>query len=185
VAGARSGLESAQANIEAARAGVTAAEEEIRRLTISAPFSGVLETDTAELGSLLQPGALCATVLQLDPITLVGFVSEMDVARVIEGAPATARTISGHEVAGEVSFVGRSADPATRTFRVDVRVPNPDLTLRDADRTARFAPVTLLRDTPTGIWLTDLPERADIIVIGQEYVTDGVPVEPVYQELGQ
>jgi multidrug efflux system membrane fusion protein len=121
-----------------------------------------------------------------------------------------------------VSFVGRSADPATRTFRVDVRVPNPDLTLRDgetaeigitadgrmahlvpqsaltlddagtlgvrtvdADRTARFAPVTLLRDTPTGIWLTDLPERADIIVIGQEYVTDGVPVEPVYQELGQ
>ncbi|MGX0904214.1 multidrug efflux system membrane fusion protein [Roseovarius sp. MBR-79] len=222
VEGARSGLGSAQANIEAARAGVTAAEEEIRRLTISAPFSGVLETDTAELGSLLQPGALCATVLQLDPITLVGFVSEMDVARVIEGAPATARTISGHEVAGKVSFVGRSADPATRTFRVDVRVPNPDLTLRDgetaeigitaegrmahlvpqsaltlddagtlglrtvdADRTARFAPVTLLRDTPTGIWLTGLPERADIIVIGQEYVTDGVPVEPVYQELGQ
>ena len=220
--GALSGLESAQANIEAARAGVTAAEEEIRRLTISAPFSGVLETDTAELGSLLQPGALCATVLQLDPITLVGFVSEMEVARVVPGAPAKARTISGHEVEGEVSFVGRSADPATRTFRVDIRVPNPDLAIRDgetaeigisaegrmahlvpqsaltlndagtlgvrmvdAQNTARFAAVTLLRDTPVGIWLTGLPERADIIVIGQEYVTDGVPVTPVYQELGQ
>ncbi|WP_210877323.1 efflux RND transporter periplasmic adaptor subunit [Roseovarius autotrophicus] len=222
VESALSGLESAQANIEAARAGVTAAEEEIRRLTISAPFSGVLETDTAEIGSLLQPGALCATVLQLDPIMLVGFVSEMEVARVTQGARATARTISGHEVTGEVSFVGRSADPATRTFRVDIRVPNPDLTLRDGetaeigikaegrmahlvpqsaltlddagtlgvrlvdeDKTARFAAVTLLRDTPSGIWLTDLPERADIIVIGQEYVRDGVPVEPVYQDLGQ
>jgi multidrug efflux system membrane fusion protein len=49
----------------------------------------------------------------------------------------------------------------------------------------RFAPVTLLRDTPTGIWLSGLPERADVIVIGQEYVTDGVTVEPVYEELGQ
>lgn len=222
VESAKSGLESAQANIKAARAAVSAAEEELRRLTITAPFSGVLETDTAEIGSLLQPGALCATVIGLDPITLVGFVSEMEVARVAQGAPATARTISGHEVGGEVSFVGRSADPATRTFRVDIRVPNPDLTLRDgetaeiaikaegrlahlvpqsaltlndagtlgvrlvdADNTARFAPVTLLRDTPVGVWLTGPPERADIIVIGQEYVTDGVPVEPVYQELSQ
>lgn len=222
VESARSGLETARANIEAARAGVTSAEEEIRRLDIRAPFGGVLETDTAEIGSLLQPGALCARVLQLDPITLVGFVSEMDVARVDEGAPASARTISGHEVAGEVSFVSRSADPATRTFRVDIRVPNPDLSLRDgetaeiaisaegrmahlvpqsaltlndegtlgvrlvdADNTVRFATVTLLRDTPVGIWLSGLPERADIIVIGQEYVTDGVRVDPVFQELGQ
>ncbi|HAW49144.1 MAG TPA: efflux RND transporter periplasmic adaptor subunit, partial [Roseovarius sp.] len=133
VESATSGLESARANIESARAGVTAAEEEIDRLTIHAPFGGVLETETAELGSLLQPGALCATVMKLDPITLVGFVSETDVARVETGARATARTASGQEVAGEVSFVSRSADPTTRTFRVDVRVPNPDLTLRDGE----------------------------------------------------
>lgn len=222
VEGAKSGLESAQANIESARAGVTAAKEEIERLTIAAPFAGVLEADTAEIGSLMQPGALCATVLQLDPITLVGFVSEMDVARVALNAKATARTVSNHEVAGRVSFVARSADDATRTFRVEISVPNPDLAIRDgetadiaidaegrmahlvpqsaltlddegtlgvrlvdAENRVRFAPVTLLRDTPTGIWLSGLPERADVIVIGQEYVTDGVTVEPVYEELGQ
>ncbi|MGR3519995.1 MAG: efflux RND transporter periplasmic adaptor subunit [Roseovarius sp.] len=222
VESATSGLESARANIESARAGVTAAEEEIDRLTIHAPFGGVLETDTAELGSLLQPGALCATVLRLDPIMLVGFVSETDVARVETGARATARTASGQEVAGEVSFVSRSADPTTRTFRVDVRVPNPDLTLRDGETAeiaiasagrrahlvpqsaltlndegtlglrlvdeenrVRFAPVTLMRDTPAGVWLTGLPERADVIVIGQEYVRAGVRVKPSYRELGQ
>ncbi len=222
VESATSGLESARANIESARAGVTTAEEEIDRLTIHAPFGGVLETDTAELGSLLQPGALCATVMKLDPITLVGFVSETDVARVETGARATARTASGQEVAGEVSFVSRSADPTTRTFRVDVRVPNPDLTLRDGETAeiaiasagrrahlvpqsaltlndegtlglrlvdeesrVRFAPVTLMRDTPAGVWLTGLPERADIIVIGQEYVRAGVRVKPSYRELGQ
>ncbi len=222
VESATSGLESARANIESARAGVTAAEEEIDRLTIHAPFGGVLETETAELGSLLQPGALCATVMKLDPITLVGFVSETDVARVETGARATARTASGQEVAGEVSFVSRSADPTTRTFRVDVRVPNPDLTLRDGETAeiaiasagrrahlvpqsaltlndegtlglrlvdeenrVRFAQVTLMRDTPAGVWLTGLPERADIIVIGQEYVRAGVRVKPSYRELGQ
>jgi len=46
-------------------------------------------------------------------------------------------------------------------------------------------PVTLLRDTPAGVWVTGPPARADIIVIGQEYVRDGVAVRPVYRELGQ
>ncbi|SEM83413.1 membrane fusion protein, multidrug efflux system [Roseovarius tolerans] len=222
VQSATSGLEAARAGIESARAAVASAEKEIDRLSITAPFSGVLETDTAEIGSLLQPGALCATVLQLDPITLVGFVSEMQVARVEYDAPATARTTSGSEVKGTVSFLSRAADDTTRTFRVEVRVPNPDLGLRDgetaeirisaegkaahllpqsaltlndegtlglrlvdAETRAQFVPVTVLRDTPNGVWLTGLPETADVIVIGQEYVSDGVPVRPVYQELGQ
>ena len=58
------------------------AEEDIERLTITAPFSGYLESDTAELGTLMQPGALCATIIQLDPIKLVGFVPEAQVDRV-------------------------------------------------------------------------------------------------------
>jgi len=222
VQSATSGLEAARAGIESARAAVAAAEQEIERLTISAPFAGVLDTDTAEIGSLLQPGALCATVLQLDPITLVGFVSEMQVARVELDAPATARMASGREVEGRVTFVSRSADDTTRTFRIEVKVPNPDISLRDGEtaeimigaegriahllpqsaltlndegtlglrivdteKRAQFTAVTLLRDSPSGVWVTGLPDEADVIIIGQEYVTDGVLVEPVYQELGQ
>ncbi|MGX0976595.1 multidrug efflux system membrane fusion protein [Roseovarius sp. MBR-51] len=222
VQSATSGLEAARAGIESARAAVAAAEQEIERLTISAPFAGVLDTDTAEIGSLLQPGALCATVLQLDPITLVGFVSEMQVARVEMDAPATARMASGREVEGLVTFVSRSADDTTRTFRIEVKVPNPDISLRDGETAeimigaegriahllpqsaltlndegtlglrivdtenrAQFKAVSLLRDSPSGVWVTGLPDEADVIIIGQEYVTDGVLVEPVYQELGQ
>lgn len=222
VQSATSGLEAARAGIESARAAVAAAEQEIERLTISAPFAGVLDTDTAEIGSLLQPGALCATVLQLDPITLVGFVSEMQVARVELDAPASARMASGREVEGRVTFVSRSADDTTRTFRIEVKVPNPDISLRDGEtaeitigaegriahllpqsaltlndegtlglrivdteKRAQFTAVTLLRDSPSGVWVTGLPDEADVIIIGQEYVTDGVLVEPVYQELGQ
>ncbi|SMX32339.1 Multidrug resistance protein MdtA precursor [Octadecabacter ascidiaceicola] len=210
---------SAQAGIEAAQAGVAAAEREIERLNISAPFAGLLESDTAEIGSLMQPGAPCATIIQLDPIKLVGFVPETDVSKITVGAMAGARLASGEEVVGEVTFLSRSADELTRTFRVEVRVPNADLHISDGQtaeilvasdgrtahllpassltlddegnigiravgdgNVARFLPVSVMRDTVDGIWVTGLPETVDVIVVGQEYVTDGVPVVPTMQE---
>ena len=131
VESALAGVEAAEAGVEAARAGVAAAEKEFERLQIKAPFAGLLESDTAELGALMQPGATCATIFQLDPIKLVGFVPETDVDKVTVGAMAGARLATGREVRGEVTFLSRSADPTTRTFRVEVLVPNADLLIRD------------------------------------------------------
>jgi multidrug efflux system membrane fusion protein len=209
----------AEATLQSAAAAVQAAEEEIARLTLRAPFAGILESEAAERGSLMQPGALCAIVLQLDPIRLVGFVPETRVDQIEPGAMAGARLASGRTVTGTVSFVSRAADPATRTFRVEITVANPDglirdgqtaeigiaatgtdahlvpgsaLTLDDAgrlglrtvdsDSRARFVPVQVVRDTPQGIWLTGLPETADIIVVGQEFVTEGVPVAVTFRD---
>ncbi len=216
---ANSGVASAQAGIEAAAAAVASAEREIERLTITAPFSGLLETDTAELGSLMQPGTPCATIIQLDPIKLVGFVPEADVSKVDVGAIAGARLTTGEEVQGRVTFVSRSADETTRTFRVEAEVANDDLAISDGrtvemlvaaegrtahliaqssltlddegvlgvrtidtDNIASFLPVTLLRDTAEGVWVTDLPDEVDIITVGQEFVTDGVRVTPTFAE---
>ncbi len=222
VQSANSGVEAAQSGIQGAQAAVAAAQKEIDRLAITAPFAGLLESDTTELGALLQPGSLCATIIQLDPIKLVGFVPETEVDKVDPGATAGARLATGREVLGEVTFLSRSADPQTRTFRVEVQVPNADLAIRDGqtveigiqaegrsahlipqsaltlddegalgvrtvgeDQLAGFVPVTVLRDTTEGIYVSGLPERADIIVVGQEFVTDGVPVAPTYREAGQ
>ena len=128
----------ARAALESAEAAVARAETEIARLRITAPFAGLLETDSAELGSLLQPGAACATVIRLDPIRLVGYLPETQVNAVKTGALAGARLADGSTVTGKVIFVSRSADADTRTFRVDIEVPNPDLTLRDG-QTAEIA----------------------------------------------
>ncbi|MBO9396002.1 efflux RND transporter periplasmic adaptor subunit [Shimia sp. R9_2] len=220
VQSATSGLESTQAGIESAMALVAAAEKEIERLTIKAPFDGLLESKTAELGSLMQQGSLCGTVLRLDPIRIVGFVPETEIARVYEGALAGARLTTGQEVSGQVTFVSRSADETTRTFRVEISVPNPDLSIRDgqtaeiaisADGAAAhllpqsaltlndegtlgvrlvdendkvfFAATEILRDSTSGVWLGGLPEMADVIVVGQEFVTTGVQVTPTIREL--
>jgi len=216
---ANSAVASAQAGIQAAQAGVATAEREIDKLTITAPFSGLLETDTAELGALMQPGTPCATIIQLNEIKLVGFVPEADVSKVSVGAMAGARLTSGEEVRGRVTFRSRSADELTRTFRVEVTVANDDLAISDgqtaeiliasdgrtahlvaqssltldddgvlgvrtvdADNIARFVPITLLRDTAEGVWVTGLPQEVNIITVGQEFVVDGVQVAPTFTE---
>ncbi len=119
------------ARLEAARAQLLRAEIDIERLRIVAPFAGVLESDTAELGALLQPGTVCATLISLDPIALVGFAAERDVDRLRVGAPARARLVTGRMVEGTIRFVARSADDETRTYRVEVAAPNAALDIRD------------------------------------------------------
>ncbi|MEM9011777.1 MAG: efflux RND transporter periplasmic adaptor subunit [Pseudomonadota bacterium] len=204
------------AQLQAAQARVDQAEREVARLQIYAPFDGVLEDDTAELGTLLMPGSTCGTLLALDTIRLVGFVPEQDVDRVAIGSLAGARLLSGRQVAGRVTFVASSADPVTRTFEVEIEVPNPDfsirvgatveiyiglaggkahllpqtaLTLDDLGRpgvrvaeggVARFVPIDIVRDDADGLWVTGLPNRADVIVVGQEFVRDGRTIQVTY-----
>ena len=208
VKAAQSQLKSAKAGVQTEEANVASVRKDIERLEIRAPFAGLLESDTAELGSLLQPGGHCATVIQLDPIKLVGFVVETDIDKIRTGSRAGARLATGLDIAGQVTFISRSADPRTRTFRIEATVPNPDLATRRAhlvpqsaltltddgalgvrlvnDRlAASFFPVTVLRDSPDGVFVGGLDEVASVIVVGQEYVTDGVPVIPTYREGGQ
>ena len=213
VATAEAALQAARSGVEAAQAGAEAARAELARLTITAPFGGILEANSAETGSLLSAGGLCATVIQLDPLLVIGYAAETQIDRLALGAMAGARLSNGVEVVGQVTFLSRSSDPATRTFRVEVTVPNPDLALRDGmsadiliaatasrghlvpgsaltisnegvlgmrlvDENNRtfFAPVTVMRDAPQGFWVSGLPAEADVIVVGQEYVTDGIEV---------
>ena len=223
VESARAGVRAADASIQAAEAAVASAEKEIERVTIRAPFSGLLESDTAELGTLLQPGGLCATIIQLDPIKLVAFVPETKVHMVKLGALASAKLATGEKsVSGGVTFLSRSADETTRTFRVEIELKNSDrvisdgqtaeilisgqgttahilpqsaLTLNDAgvlgvravndEDLVTFHAVTLLRDTPQGVWLDGLPDSLNVIVLGQDFVIAGVKVDPTYRELVQ
>ncbi|GGH26528.1 membrane fusion protein, multidrug efflux system [Cribrihabitans marinus] len=219
---AEAGLESMRAGIEAAAAAVAAAQREIDRLTIEAPFDGLLESDTAELGSLMQPGSLCATVIQLDPIKLVGYVPETEVGRITNGAPAQAQLATGQTVEGTVTFISRSADETTRTFEVEITAANPDLAIRSgqtatisvssagstahrlpqsaltlnnegqlgvravgADNRVEFHAVEMIRDDTNGVWLAGLPDTVDVIVVGQDFVTEGVAVAPTYREAAQ
>ena len=219
IASANAGFDTTRSKIQSAEASVAVAKKEIERTSLKAPFSGILETDTAELGTLLQPGVLCAKIIQLDPIKLVGFVPETELNRVNKGSIAKANLINGQEITGEVSFISRSADQTTRTFRVEIEADNKDLsiskgqtaeiliasdgtqahllpqsaltlnddgalgvrTVNDKSKVV-FYETDIIRDTMDGVWLKGLPKNANVIIVGQEYVTDGVKVQKNFQE---
>ena len=126
----------ARATLQAAQAAVDAARTEIDRLTIRAPFGGMLEDDTAELGTLMQPGGTCAEIMTLDPIRIVAYLPETRVGDVEAGAEARVTLPGGTEIDATVTFVARTADPETRTFRMDLSAPNPDGTIRDGQSAA-------------------------------------------------
>ena len=98
---------------------------------VKAPFDGYLETFSVKEGDYLNTGAVCATIIDPDPMRLIGEVSEKEINFVKVGAKAVAELISGKEVEGVVSFVSTSANKGTRTFRVEIDVKNSDRSIRD------------------------------------------------------
>lgn len=116
---ARSALASARSQLEAA-------EAEVDRLTVTAPFSGVIDQVMVEEGGWLPSGEAVAVLLQLDPVLARGEVSERDIAQVSVGRPADVRLISGDVVTGRVRHVSLEATPGTRTFPIEIEIDNPD-----------------------------------------------------------
>ena len=98
---------------------------------VNAPFDGYLETFSVKEGDYLNTGAVCATIIDPDPMRLIGEVSEKEINFVKVGAKAMAELISGKKVEGVVSFVSTSANKGTRTFRVEIDVNNSDRSIRD------------------------------------------------------
>ncbi len=131
----------ARARLASAEAQVTRRRLDIARTKIRAPFAGYVEDVAQEVGDYVTPGVSCATVVDLDPMLLIGRVPERDVHKVVVGAIAQGVFPDGSLVEGEVSFVGTQSEAATRTYPIEVRIPNPDGALRSGVTTDIMVPV--------------------------------------------
>ena len=117
--GTRTALASAQSQLDAAKA-------ELDRLQVIAPFDGVLDKVDAQNGSSVQQGAPVATLLALDPIIAVGEISERSLGSVKIGGKAQVRLVNGRNAEGTIRYISKEASAQTRTYRVEVAIPNGD-----------------------------------------------------------
>ncbi len=124
-------LAASQAELEAAEAAVKIAEVELAYTRIRAPFDGVIDNRVVEIGDFVDRGDAIAQLVELDPILIVTQVNERDVQRLTVGAPGTARLMTGKTVEGHIRHISAVADEATRTFRVELEVPNPQGAISD------------------------------------------------------
>ncbi len=111
-----------KAAVSAAEAAVSRAELALARTKILAPFDGVVETRSVELGDLLNVGAVCASVLDDSPILLVGLVPEQNVTALEVGSLVEAELGTGMRISGHVTYLARAADTSSRSYRIEVEV---------------------------------------------------------------
>lgn len=103
---------------------------ELNRTEVKSPFSGYIES-VVKPGNFIERGQVCATIIQLDPIIFVAEVPEISIAKVKVGQNVDINLITGQKVSGILSFVSKSASPATKTFRVEVEIQNKDGLIKD------------------------------------------------------
>ena len=108
------------------------AKKRLADTRLTAPISGVVARRSIEIGATVAPGQPAYTIVALDPMRVRVGVPESDIGRITQGAPATVRIPAlDTSFAGRVSLIGVAADPATRSYTVEISVPNPRRRLRD------------------------------------------------------
>jgi multidrug efflux system membrane fusion protein len=137
---AKNDIAGLEAVLDAAKAVVAEAELELSRTEIRAPISGVVQDPLADAGDVLAAGSTCVTVIDSDPMKVIGQVSEREIGALAEGMGAEVRLVSGPTVSGVIDYIAPSADPDTRTFRVEIRLANEDGRIKDG--------VTAVADVP-------------------------------------
>ena len=124
-----------RAQLNAAKAAYDLANLDLERTRIKAPFSGVVEQQPAKTGDYLIAGfganMACAVMVDIDPLIVVVAVSERNIAKLQNGMTARVKLVTGETVSGEIRYIATSADPKTRTFRVEIAVANKNWSLRD------------------------------------------------------
>ena len=103
---------------------------ELNRTEVKAPFSGFIE-QIVKPGNFLERGQVCATIIQLDPITLIAGVPEYDINKVRIGQNVLVELVTGQKIKGKLTFVSKSASPDTRTFIVESQIENSDGKIKD------------------------------------------------------
>lgn len=179
--GFRSGtkLAESQAYRDSARAQLRRMEIEINHTVIRAPFAGILENRSIEIGAYLKQGDPVATVVDLDPALIVAYVSERDVGKVKPGLKGSAKLVDGRTVEGTLKFVGTVADAATRSFRVELEVPNTQRAVRDgvtAELTIPLRPIRAYLISPAILSLSD-DGRIGVKIVEAGDIVKFVPVK--------
>ena len=173
-------LQAAKSSVAAALSALDSAKLELARTQIHAEVSGIIQDPLANVGDMMGGGAVCATLVQLDPMLFVGKVVEAKVGLLREGMAAKVTTVTGQMVEGTVIFIAAIADDATRSFTVEIEIANPKGKIRSG--------LTADADIEVGITEAHLVPQSSLTLdsdgaIGIKIVVDEVvkflPVTPI------
>lgn len=120
-------LDALTAQVAIAEANVKLARSQLDRATVRSPVDGVVASVQIDEGEVAQPGVPVARVVQLDPVKISVSVPDRDVVALVAGMEAQVSTPAQPTLrTGTLKTVAPVADLSTRSFLVEVSVPNSD-----------------------------------------------------------
>ncbi len=133
----------AEAQLHQAQAQLKLAQAYLERATVCTPLTGIVASRSAHVGETVQPGVALMTVMNLDQVTLVIYVPQVQLPRVRLDMPVQVKVDAypGQIFMGQVTSIARRAqfssrdtqareDRANMVFSVKVRLPNLDHRLK-------------------------------------------------------
>lgn len=158
-----------------AEASLGVARAELERSIVRAPWDGVITDVPAEVGvaAFSMSGREIATLVALDPMLAVVEVSERKLAGIKIGEAAEVRLVTDQTVRGRVRYVSKSASATTRTYRVEVEMPNADRSIPDgitAEVIVSLKPIPATKVARSALTISSAGDIGVRIVDGEDKV---------------
>lgn len=128
--GTRQQVDQMELQVVNARNALASAERALRNVqentVLTAPVSGVVTARNYDPGDMTASLPIL-TIGTVNPVKVVVNVNESDFAKIHTGMPATLslQSYPDEEFSGKVTLVAPTVDAASRTFGVEITVPNP------------------------------------------------------------
>ncbi|MGH7256564.1 MAG: efflux RND transporter periplasmic adaptor subunit [Nitrospirales bacterium] len=137
--------------------------DRLAKARITAPFTGVVVREHTEIGQWIEEGGPVVELVDLSPVQVQVPLPERFVQHVRVGNTGTAvfDGLPGFQAQGQIDAIVAQADPASRTFPIKVKIPNPDGRIKSG----MVARVTLAVGDP---YLALLVPKDALVLRGQE-----------------
>ncbi len=122
----------AKSTYESQQEAVSQLQQQIGKTTVRAPFSGIIDDVITEQGSVVTIGqSQLFRIVNLEDMYIEINVPERYISSVIQGKDVLVDfPILGKKINAKVRQAGNFINPANRTFKIEVAVPNKDKTIK-------------------------------------------------------
>lgn len=170
-------IQSAKTQFDAAEKSLAAAQLSFEKLTIAAPFEGVVTDISVEKGETVSAGRAVAVVAQTENLKLVGEIAPEAAAQISLDSAVEVFNSAGEKLnsPAQISKIYPTADPLTRRVKIEVKIENftgavfantfakVKITAGKASKVIAIPPSALFEKNPAAIFVVNFSAGKNIV----------------------
>ena len=172
---------------ESAEARLATLEVQLDMSQVRAPFSGLVESIMLKEGELAAPGMHVIELVNLDKLKLYGSISERYISSIQKGDLVGIHFPDARDIGLNIPIyrVGNVIDDKSRTFRIEMKLPNHDRKLKPnmyttikvkdfSTDTASIVPAVAIKQDIQGNYIYLAVEEGGQLKARKKYITMGL-----------